>query len=115
MLLVAPQWFSKDADILADLIHLKEQPGKVGPETTLDCMWRAVWGMLYADDMRTVSQSLRSLELMMAAIAEVCGAFGLTVSEKKADTMQMPIPHEPVKPVTINAAGQHYRQTASII
>ena len=34
--------------------------------------------------------------------------FGLTVSEKMTETMQMPI-------LTINAAGQHYRQTASFI
>ena len=27
----------------------------------------------------------------------------------------MPIPHGPVTPITINAAGQHYRQTASFI
>ena len=35
MLLVALQRFSEDADILADLVHLKEQPGKMGPETAL--------------------------------------------------------------------------------
>ena len=51
----------------------------------------------------------------MAVIVEVCGAFGLTVSEKKTETMQMSIPHGPVMPITINAAGQHYRQTASFI
>ena len=51
----------------------------------------------------------------MAVIVQVCGAFGLTVSEKKAETMQMPIPHGLVTPITINVAGQHYRQTASII
>ena len=42
MLLVALQRFSEDADILADLVHLKEQPGKVGPETALACVRRAV-------------------------------------------------------------------------
>ena len=35
MLLVALQRFSEDADILADLVHLKDQSGKVGPETAL--------------------------------------------------------------------------------
>ena len=48
-------------------------------------------------------------------IVKVCGAFGLTVSEKKTETMQMPIPHGLVTPITINAAGQHYCQTASFI
>ena len=51
----------------------------------------------------------------MVVIAKVCGALGLTVSEKKTETMQMPIPHGLVTPITINAAGQHYRQTASFI
>ena len=41
--------FSKGADILPDIIHLQEQPSKVGPETTLKCVRRAIWGMLYAD------------------------------------------------------------------
>ena len=109
MLLVALQRFSEDADILADLVHLKEQSGKVGPETALECVRRAVWGMLYADDACIVSRSPRGLELMMTVIIKVCGAFGMTVSEKKTETMQMPIPHGPVTPITINAAGQHYR------
>ena len=43
MLLVALQRFSEDADILADLVHLKEQLGKVSPETALECVRRAVW------------------------------------------------------------------------
>ena len=115
MLLVALQRFSEDADILADLVHLKEQSGKVGPETALECVRRAVWRMLYADDTCIVSRSPRGLELMMTVIAKVCGAFGLTVSEKKTETMQMPIPHGLVTPITINEAGQHYRQSASFI
>ena len=43
MLLVALQRFSEDAHILADLVHLKEQPEKVGPETALECVRRTVW------------------------------------------------------------------------
>ena len=43
MLLVVLQRFSEDADTLADLVHLKEQSGKVGPETALECVRRAVW------------------------------------------------------------------------
>ena len=108
MLLVALQRFSEDADILADLVHLKEQPGKVGPETALECVRRTVWGMLYADDACIVSRSPRRLKLMMVVIVKVCGAFGLTVSEKTTETMQMPIPHGLVTPISTNAAGQHY-------
>ena len=73
MLLVALQRFSGDADILADLVHLKEQPGKVGPETALEYVRRAIWGMLYADNACIVSQSPRRLELMMAVIAKSVG------------------------------------------
>ena len=55
MLLVALQRFSEDAEILANLVHLKEQPEKVGPETALECVRRAVWERLYADDACIVS------------------------------------------------------------
>ena len=87
----------------------------MGPETALECVRRAVWGMLCADNACIVSRSPRALELMMAVIVKVCGAFGLTVSEKKTKTMQMPIPYGLVTPIAINAAGPHYRQTASVI
>ena len=58
--------FSKDAGILADLVHLHEQPSKFGPETALECVRRAIWGMLYADDACIVSRSTRGLGRMMA-------------------------------------------------
>ena len=80
---LAPLLFSEDANILADLVHLKKQPRKVGPETALECVRRAVWGMLYADDTCIVSRSPRGLELMMAVIVKVCCAFGLTVSREE--------------------------------
>ena len=70
MLLVALQRFSEDTDVPADFVALKEQPGKVGPETALECLRRAVWGMLYADDACIVSQSPRGLELMMEVIVK---------------------------------------------
>ena len=41
---------SKDVDILADLVHLQKRPARVSPEIALECVRRAVWGMLYADD-----------------------------------------------------------------
>ena len=56
ILFVVLERFSKDADILADLIYLQEQPSKVGPETALECVRRAVRGMLYADDACIVSR-----------------------------------------------------------
>ncbi|CAN0053269.1 unnamed protein product, partial [Ascophyllum nodosum] len=41
---------------------------------------------------------------------EVFGAFGLTISESKTETMCMPIPRAPI---VFNATGQQYRQTTS--
>ena len=42
ILLVALEKFSKGAGILADLIHLQEQPSQVHPETALECVQRAI-------------------------------------------------------------------------
>ena len=110
---VVPERFSKDADILADLIHLQEQPSNVGPETALECVRRATWDMLYADDACIVSRSPRGLGRMMAFFVEVFGTFGLTISESKTETMCMPIPRVPATKTVFNATGQQYRQTTS--
>ena len=59
--LVALQRSKKDADILADIVHLKKQPAKVGSETALECVLRAIWGMEYGDDAYIVSRSPRGL------------------------------------------------------
>ena len=72
--------FSKDAGKLTDLIHLQDQPSKVGPETALEGVRRAIWGMLYADDACIVSRSPRGLGRMMAVFVEVFDTFGLTIS-----------------------------------
>ena len=112
ILRVVLERFSKDAGILADLIQPHEQPSKVGPETALECVRRAIWGMLYADDACTLSRSPRGLGRMMAVFVEVFGAFGLTISEK-TETMCMPIPRAPATKIVFNATGQQYRQTTS--
>ena len=105
--------FNKDAGILADLIHLQEQPSKIGPETALECVRRASWRMLYADDACIVSRSPRGLGRMMAVFVEVFGAFDLTISESKTETMCMPIPRAPATKIVFNATGQQYRQATS--
>ena len=46
-----------------------------------------LWGMLYADDARVVSQSPEQLRKMMGVIVVVCAAFGLTVSEANTEIM----------------------------
>ena len=53
----------------------------------LECARRAVWGMMYADDVSTVARLPRRLELAMALFIEVFGAFGLAVSENKRKIM----------------------------
>ena len=113
ILRVVLERFSKDAGILADLIHLHEQPSKVGPETALECVRRAIWGMLYADDACIVSRSPRGLGRMMAVFVEVFGAFGLTISESKAEAMCVPIPRAPATKRVVKATGQQYRQITS--
>ena len=57
MLHIALERFSRNADILGNLVHLDESPKGMGPETALDVVMRAVWGMLYADDACIVSRS----------------------------------------------------------
>ena len=111
--LVVLERLSKDAGILADLTHLQEQPSKVGPETALECVRRAIWGMLYADDACIVSRSPRGLGRMMAIFVEVFGTFSLTISESKAETMCMPIARAPATKIVFNATEQQYRPTSS--
>ena len=109
IVLVALERFSKDAGILANLIHLQEQPSKVGPETALECVRRAIWRMFYADDACIVLRSPHGLGRMMAVFVEVFGTFGLTISESKTETMYMPIPRTPAAKIFFNATGQQYR------
>ena len=113
ILFVVLERFSKDAGILADLIHLQEQPSKVGPETVMESVRRAIWGMLYADDACIVSRSPRGLARMMAVFVKDFDTFGLTISESKTETMCMPIPRAPATKIVFNATGQQYRQTTS--
>ena len=71
--------------ILAELEHLEEPSTSMGPESAIDYVRRAVWGMLCADDACIVSRSPQMLTKMMGVIVEVCRAFALTVSAKKTD------------------------------
>ena len=98
ILLVALERFSKDAGMLADLIHLQEQPSKVGPKTALECVRCGFGGIMYADDACIVSRSPHELRRMMAIFVEVLGTFGLTISESKSETMCMPIHGATVPP-----------------
>ena len=110
---VVLQRFSKELAILAELVHLKEPSTSMGPESAMDYVRRAVWGMLYADNACIVSRSPQGLAKMMEVIVEVCRAFALTVSAKKTETPCMPPPRTPRTMVRIEAAGQIYKQVQS--
>ena len=86
------QRFSEDTVILAEMVHLEEPPTSMGPEPAMNYVRRAMWGMLYADDPCIVSRSPLGPAKMTEVIGEVCRAFALAVSAKKADTMCMPPP-----------------------
>ena len=110
--------FIEDDTIPKDLVYHEEEAG-VGAVTPLERARRAVWGMLYADDAGVVSRSQEGLTRMMTTIVEVFGEFGLTVSEKKTETLLMRAPDKqptkrgsPPPPLVIEAAGQKYAQTA---
>ena len=110
--------FSEDDTVLKDLVYLEESG--VGAGTPLERVRRAVWGMLYADDAGDVSRSQEGLTRMLIIIVEVFVAFGLTVSEKKTETLLMRAPEKqpkkggsPPPPLVIEVAGQKYAQTAS--
>ena len=91
---VVLQRSSEDDTILENLVFLDEGSGGGPDETLLDRVRRAVWGMLYADDAGIVSRSSAGLARMMTVIVEVFGAFGLTVSEKKTETLLMRAPEK---------------------
>ena len=111
ILLVELERFGEDADILADLVHLQDQPSKADPETALECAWRALRGMMYADNACILSRSPRGLEQMIAVFVEVFGVFGLIIPWSKTETFCMPIPRAQATKIAFNATGQQYRKT----
>ena len=94
MMEVVLQGFSKDDTILENLVFLDEGSGGRSDETLLDRVRKSVWGILYADDAGIVSRSPAGLANMMTVIVEVFGAFGLTVSEKKTESLLMQAPEK---------------------
>ena len=109
VLLIALQRLSEDADILADFVHPQEKRARVGPEAGLECVRRAMWGVLYDDDVCIISQSSLGLELMRTVLIGVFSALRLTVSEKKTNIMCLPNPHMPAITLVFNTSGQQYR------
>ena len=81
------------------------------------CVRRVVWGMSYADDARIVAKTAEGLAEMIAVIVTVFEAAGLTVSEKKTETMFLQTPDQTTlaPPLVIEAAGQRYKQTTQFL
>ena len=52
---IALERFSRNSDILGDVVHLDESPKGMGPETALDVVMRAVWGM-YRDHRKVLQK-----------------------------------------------------------
>ena len=69
--------------------------------------------MLYADNAGIMSKSAEGLAEMMTVIVTAFEAAGLTVSQKKTETMLLQTPDQApcTSPLVIEAAGQRYRQT----
>ena len=74
-----------------------------------------LWGMLYADDASIVSRSSEGLEKMITVIVTACSAFGLTVSEANTEIMCLETKGGGKVSLTINAAGQVYKQTIEFV
>ena len=122
---VVLQRFSEDDTILENLVFLDEGSGGGPDETLLDRVRRAVWRMLYTDEAGIVSRSPAGQARMMTVIVEVFGAFGLTVSEKKTETLLMrtrekaqqpgETPTPPLPALEFAAAGQKYHQVHQFV
>ena len=74
----------------------------------------ALFSVLYADDAGIVARTSASLAKIVT-IVEKCDAFGLTVSEKKTETMVLRPPGEPALQLMIQAAAQRYAQKERFI
>ena len=98
------------------LVHLRKERGAGGGKATVgeSVLATPLWGMLYADDARIVSQSPEQLGKMMGVVVVVCAVFDLTVSEAKTEIMcllrakDMP---ESTATFSVEAAGQVYNHT----
>ena len=64
--------------------------------------------MLYADDAGIASKSAEGLAKMMTVVVTALAAAGLTVSEKKTETMLLRTPNQAIRtsPLVVEVAGQ---------
>ena len=111
--------FSQDKAIVRDLVQLGDY-GIAGIEEQepLACVRRVVWVILYADDAGIVSKSAEGPAKMMTFYRDCLRrSAGLTVPEKKTETMLLPMPDQTnlAPPLVIEAAGQSNKQTTQFL
>ena len=101
------------------LVHLRKGGRGGRGEATVgeSVLATPLWGMLYADDVKVVSQSPEQLRKMMGVIVVVCAAFDLIVSEAKTEIMCLRAKGMPESTATfsVEAAGQVYNQTNEFV
>ena len=120
VIIMVLQKFAEDPLIVSDSVYLddapKDEAGRPRKEGTLEMVPRAVWGMLYADDVGVVMTSPRGLIKMVGVIVVACQEFGLTVLEKKTEAMHLwSHPHTASNALGIEAARQRYKQTTEFV
>ncbi len=125
VLMIAELRLLADDSIKADLVNIKYRMD-VDPlhpaasqkrNAKTKTLRRMLWSMLYADDAGIASLTRTSLAKMMTIIVTTCESFGLTVSEKKTETLCMRVRDKAApKPVmAIEAAGQEYVQVDQFV
>ena len=112
--------FKAGKGIMNALVHLRKKRGAGGRgEATVveSVLATPLWGMLYADDARVVSQSPEQLKKMVGVIVVVCAAFGLTGSEAKTEIMCLRAKGMPESTTTfsVETAGRVYNQTNEFV
>ena len=120
VIIVILQRFAEDPLIVSDLVCLDDAPkgkdGRPREEGTLEMTRRAVLGVLYTDDAGVVSTSPHGLTRIMEVLGVACQEFGLTMSEKKTNAMNLwSHLNTASNALRIEAAGQRYRQTTEFV
>ena len=100
------------------LVHLEEDLGEDRVEVEpLACACEGQPGVCCTPTAGIVSKSAEGLAKMMPVIVTVFEAAGLTVFEKKTETMLLPTLNQvlPTSPLIVEAAGQRYMQMTQVL
>lgn len=108
--------FSEDGAIMANLVHL-EEVGVSRETEQIDRARRWVLIMLYPHSAGVISKSPKGITDAMTVIMIVFEAAGLTVSDKKTETIRSRTPHQkpPHEPLVVEVADQGHKQTNQCI